>query len=562
MRRHAGAGLRLALGTRGESMSAQWWKDAAVYQIYPRSFQDTDGDGVGDLRGVTARLDYIKRLGADVIWLCPIYASPNADNGYDISDYRAIQPELGTMADFDELLRSAHQRGIRVIMDLVVNHTSDEHEWFQKSRRMEAPYGDFYIWRAAATGGGAPNDWRSWFGGSAWRYDDARGMFCLHTFHEKQPDLNWECPELRREIYDMMRWWLQKGVDGFRMDVISLISKDQRFPDGELSRYCLNGPRVHEFLREMRRQALDGFDTMTVGETPDVTPELAAEYSGFGRGELDMVFQFQHMTLSEGRFGKWSDRRCEVSALRDVLFRWQTRLVSRAWNCLFWSNHDQPRAVSRFGDESSEYRALSAKCLAACMYLLRGTPYIYQGEELGMTNYPFRDVSECRDVETLNAYRELVGGGYMTDGEMLRCIRAAGRDNARTPMQWDASANAGFTTGAPWLAVNPNCAEINAAAELGDPGSVFSFYRELLAFRKANEVIRDGTFRMLDTDSRVIAYRRELFGEAVETWCNLSADAVPAPDAPAEKPVLGNYGDAAPGVLRPWECRVFAMAEG
>jgi oligo-1,6-glucosidase len=541
-------------------MDNLWWKDAIVYQIYPRSFQDTDGDGVGDLRGITQRLDYIKLLGADVIWLCPIYASPNADNGYDISDYRAIQPEFGTMSDFDELLREAHARGIRIIMDLVVNHTSDEHEWFQKSRRMETPYSDYYIWRSAAPGRREPNNWGSWFGGSAWKYDDARGEFFLHIFHEKQPDLNWECPEVRREVYDMMRWWLGRGVDGFRMDVISLISKDQSFPDGadgNLSPACLNGPRVHEFLREMRREALAGFDVMTVGETPDVTPELAAAYSGFDRGELDMVFQFQHMALTEGRFGKWSDKRYTVDALRKVLSRWQSELAGRAWNCLFWSNHDQPRAVSRFGDERPEYRVLSTKCLAACMYLLQGTPYIFQGEELGMTNYPFRDVTECRDVETLNAYRELVGGGAASGDEMMRSIRAVSRDNARTPMQWDTSVHAGFTAGTPWLTVNSNFAEINAAAELDAPDSVFNFYRELIAFRKVTPIIRDGTFRMLDSDGRIIAYERELCGETVAVWCNLSADDVPAPEIPSRSKVICNYSDGAGERLRPWECRVF-----
>ena len=541
-------------------MDNLWWKDAIVYQIYPRSFQDTDGDGVGDLRGITQRLDYIKLLGADVIWLCPIYASPNADNGYDISDYRAIQPEFGTMSDFDELLREAHARGIRIIMDLVVNHTSDEHEWFQKSRRMETPYSDYYIWRSAAPGRREPNNWGSWFGGSAWKYDDARGEFFLHIFHEKQPDLNWECPEVRREVYDMMRWWLGRGVDGFRMDVISLISKDQSFPDGadgNLSPACLNGPRVHEFLREMRREALAGFDVMTVGETPDVTPELAAAYSGFDRGELDMVFQFQHMALTEGRFGKWSDKRYTVDALRKVLSRWQSELAGRAWNCLFWSNHDQPRAVSRFGDERPEYRVLSTKCLAACMYLLQGTPYIFQGEELGMTNYPFRDVTECRDVETLNAYRELVGGGAASGDEMMRSIRAVSRDNARTPMQWDTSVHAGFTAGTPWLTVNSNFAEINAAAALDAPDSVFNFYRELIAFRKVTPIIRDGTFRMLDSDGRIIAYERELCGETVAVWCNLSADDVPAPEIPSRSKVICNYSDGAGERLRPWECRVF-----
>jgi oligo-1,6-glucosidase len=541
-------------------MDNLWWKDAIVYQIYPRSFQDTDGDGVGDLRGITQRLDYIKLLGADVIWLCPIYASPNADNGYDISDYRAIQPEFGTMSDFDELLREAHARGIRIIMDLVVNHTSDEHEWFQKSRRMETPYSDYYIWRSAAPGRREPNNWGSWFGGSAWKYDDARGEFFLHIFHEKQPDLNWECPEVRREVYDMMRWWLGRGVDGFRMDVISLISKDQSFPDGadgNLSPACLNGPRVHEFLREMRREALAGFDVMTVGETPDVTPELAAAYSGFDRGELDMVFQFQHMALTEGRFGKWSDKRYTVDALRKVLSRWQSELAGRAWNCLFWSNHDQPRAVSRFGDERPEYHVLSTKCLAACMYLLQGTPYIFQGEELGMTNYPFRDVTECRDVETLNAYRELVGGGAASGDEMMRSIRAVSRDNARTPMQWDTSVHAGFTAGTPWLTVNSNFAEINAAAALDAPDSVFNFYRELIAFRKVTPIIRDGTFRMLDSDGRIIAYERELCGETVAVWCNLSADDVPAPEIPSRSKVICNYSDGAGERLRPWECRVF-----
>lgn len=395
--------------------NSTWWQNAIVYQIYPRSFLDTNGDGIGDLNGITEKLDYIRELGADVIWLCPVYQSPGDDNGYDISDYRAIQREFGTMADFDHLLAEAHRRGLKIVMDLVVNHTSDEHRWFTESRSSkDSPYRDYYIWRDGKTGG-APNNWSSWFSGPAWEYDAETDQYYLHIFSKKQPDLNWENPAVRDEVYDMMTWWLDKGVDGFRMDVISLISKTPGLPDGtngDLTPLCNNGPRVHEYLREMRARVLSQYDCMTVGETPNVTPALAKLYAGFDRGELDMVFQFAHTELSNGCYGKWNDKRTELIKLKGLFANWQLALRDKGWNCLFWGNHDQPRAVSKFGDDRPAYRALSAKMLAACLYLMQGTPYIYQGEELGMKNMPFTSIEECRDIESIRAGIWSAAGTY------------------------------------------------------------------------------------------------------------------------------------------------------
>lgn len=555
-----------------EAIRRAWWKEAVVYQIYPRSFQDTNGDGVGDLPGVIRRLDYVKELGADVIWLNPIYRSPNDDNGYDISDYRAIMEEFGTMADFDVLLREAHARGIRIVMDLVVNHTSDEHPWFVESRKSkDNPYRDYYIWREGKNGA-EPNNWGGSFSGSAWQLDEATGMYYLHLFSKKQPDLNWENPKVRREVYDLMRFWLDKGIDGFRMDVINFISKTADFPDGETNGglygdfgpFCINGPRIHEFLHEMNREALAPYDVMTVGEMPGATPEQAALYTGFDREELNMIFQFEHVGLDGGEYGKWSLNRVPLRALKETLSKWQTELDGRGWNSLYWNNHDQPRVVSRFGDDSTPlFREKSAKMLATLLHMLQGTPYIYQGEELGMTNVAFPSIDDYRDIETLNAYREFTGRRGVAPDEMLAYIHKNSRDNARTPMQWDDSPNAGFTTGTPWIAVNPAYREINAKAALADPNSVFYYYKKLIALRREYPIIVYGHYRLLlPDDDRVYACERSLNGEKLLVVCSFSREAIPFPLPVPEgaELLLGNY-EGESGDLRPFEARVYRYRE-
>jgi len=536
-----------------------------VYQIYPRSFQDSNGDGIGDLNGITSRLDYIKELGVDVIWLCPIYESPNDDNGYDISDYRAIHPEFGTMEDFDRLLAEVHSRNMRLIMDLVVNHTSDEHTWFKNSQKdPDGPFGNFYIWQSGC-GDSPPNNWGSWFGGSAWEQDITTGRYYLHIFSRKQPDLNWQNEVVRQEVYDMMRWWLNKGVDGFRMDVINLISKPDNLPDGpligeygDLSPFCVNGSKVHDYLQEMHRNVLCQYDCMTVGETPDVTVEEARLYAGFEQNELNMVFQFEHTGLSNGPYGKWSNIETPLPALKAVFNKWQTGLHGWAWNSLYWGNHDQPRAVSKFGDDRPKYRTLSAKMLATCLYLMQGTPYIFQGEELGMTNAGFTRLDEYKDIETLNAYHDLASKGVVSHKEMMEYIGRVGRDNARTPMQWENAAQAGFTTGSPWIKVNSNYGQINAAQQMGDAGSILRYYQKLLQFRKQNAIIRDGNFELLYPEHPTLfAYRRSSELETLTVICNFSNRKVELPftTSKGSRVVLNNYDgiEQFHGLMRPYE---------
>lgn len=509
-------------------MNRTWWKEAVVYQIYPRSFMDSNGDGIGDLQGIIGRLDYLKYLGIDVIWLSPVYKSPNDDNGYDISDYQDIMDEFGTMEDFDELLAAAHGRGIKIVMDLVVNHTSDEHRWFVESRKSRNnPYRDYYIWRDGQDAQTPPNNWGSCFGGSAWQYDEATGMYYLHLFSKKQPDLNWDNEKVRQEVFDMMTWWCEKGVDGFRMDVISMISKTKEMPDGEthgmygdFGPYCVHGPNVHKYLREMNEKVLSRYDLMTVGETSGVTTELAKQYAGENAHELNMVFQFEHVE-GDGKYGKWTDEKIPLTTLKKTLSRWQTELYGKAWNSLFWDNHDQPRAVSRFGDDRPQYREISAKMLATCLHMLQGTPYIYQGEELGMTNYPFQSPADFRDIESINAYREWCSEGQISHEVFWPCITFKSRDNARTPVQWDDSPQAGFTSGTPWMAVNPNYKEINAKAETADPDSVFHYYRKLIALRKEYPVIVYGKYEELLADSEeLFVYTRTLDGEKLLVVCS------------------------------------------
>lgn len=511
-------------------MNKTWWKEAVIYQIYPRSFMDSNGDGIGDLQGIVSRLDYLKYLGIDVIWLSPVYQSPNDDNGYDISDYQAIMDEFGTMEDFDELLAKAHDRGIRIVMDLVVNHTSDEHKWFLESKKSkDNPYRDYYIWREGQNEQAPPNNWGSCFGGSAWQYDEATSMYYLHLFSKKQPDLNWDNKEVRQSVYDMMTWWCEKGIDGFRMDVISMISKTSEMPDGkaeglygDFGPYCIHGPNVHKYLQEMNETVLSKYDIMTVGETAGVTTELAKQYAGEDACELNMVFQFEHVE-GNGKYGKWTDQKMPLTMLKKTLSRWQRELHGKAWNSLFWDNHDQPRAVSRFGDDRPMFREISAKMLATCLHMLQGTPYIYQGEELGMTNYPFQSPDDFRDIESINAYSQWCANGPLSHEEFWPCITAKSRDNARTPMQWDDTENAGFTTGTPWISVNPNYKEINAKAETSDPDSVFHYYKKLIALRRENPVMIYGSYEPLLEDSEeLFVYTRTLDLEKLLTVCNFS----------------------------------------
>jgi oligo-1,6-glucosidase len=512
-----------------------WWKEAVVYQIYPRSFMDSNGDGIGDLQGIIHRLDYLADLGVDVIWLSPIYDSPNDDNGYDIRDYQRIMKEFGTMDDFDMLLEQAHQKGLKIMMDLVVNHTSDEHEWFVKSRQnTDNPYRDYYIWREGKKSGLEPNNWESCFSGSAWQYDETREMFYLHLFSKKQPDLNWENSRVRHAVYDMMRWWCDKGIDGFRMDVINMISKDEELPDGknvnglfgDFSPYVMNGPKVHEFLREMHDEVLSHYDLMTVGETPNVTTEEAKKYAGEETNELNMIFQFEHVEFG-GEIGKWTDKKIPLVELKRIMSKWQTELEGHAWNSLYWNNHDQPRAVSRFGDDRPQYREISAKMLATCLHFMKGTPYIYQGEELGMTNYPFSQIDQFKDIESINAYKEIVGNQRLEHDQMMSCLRFKSRDNARTPMQWSNNKQGGFTTGKPWLPVNPNKDEVNAEVEVNNPNSVYHYYKKIIQLRKKHSIIVYGDYELLEErHEQLFVYRRCLENEHLLVLCNFSDEVI------------------------------------
>ena len=512
-------------------MEKAWWKEAVVYQIYPRSFMDSNGDGIGDINGITSRLDYLKELGVDVLWLSPVYQSPNDDNGYDISDYQAIMEEFGTMEDFDRMLEGIHARGMKLVMDLVVNHTSDEHPWFVESRKSkDNPYRDYYIWREGKDGK-EPNNWGSCFSGSAWEYDKTTDMYYLHLFSKKQPDLNWDNPKVRDEVFQMMNWWCEKGIDGFRMDVISLISKKPGLPDGYQApgalygdSGCANGPRVHEYLQEMNQKVLSHYDLMTVGECAGVTIEEAKKYANADGRELSMVFQFEHVEAN-GPMGKWTDERVQLKDFKTTMSKWQTELEGKAWNSLFLGNHDQARSVSRFGNDAPEYREVSAKMLVTCLHMMQGTPYVYQGEELGMTNCPFPTLEDLRDIESINAFHELTEAGKVNPEDMMRYIRLRGRDNARTPMQWDDSANAGFTTGTPWIMVNPNYTEINAKTEMEDPDSVFRYYQKIIGLRKKEKVMVYGTYQLLDPDNeKLYVYTRTLDNEKLLVICNFTEE--------------------------------------
>ncbi|RZU33586.1 glycoside hydrolase family 13 protein [Blastococcus saxobsidens] len=561
-----------------------WWTRAVVYQVYPRSFQDSDGDGIGDLGGVLQRIDHLADLGVDVLWLSPVYPSPQADNGYDISDYQGIDPLFGTLEQLDELIAALHERGMKLLMDLVVNHTSDQHPWFLESRSSkDSPKRDWYWWRpprggmAAGAPGAEPTNWQSFFSGPVWELDEASGEYYLHLFDRRQPDLNWENRQVRHAIHAMMRWWLDRGVDGFRMDVINMISKDvaadghlhdgpplpgSSLGDGSASYLC--GPRIHEFLAEMHREVFAGRDGtfLTVGEMPGVTVEEARLFTDPARAEVDMVFQFEHVGLDHG-MSKWDVRPLRMRDLKASFGRWQAGLADAGWNSLYWDNHDQPRAVSRFGDDSPGFRRHSATCLATLLHLHRGTPYVYQGEEIGMANFPFTSLEDFADVESLNHHVQAVSAGE-DPAHVLAALRTMSRDNARTPVQWDASANAGFTSGTPWLPVNPDSVEWNAAAQRDDAGSVLAHYRRLIALRHSDDVVALGDFTMLLPDhDEVYAFTRSLEGAELLVVCNLSRTpyrlAELLPEAPAAELVLGNMADDDPAELRPWEARVLRL---
>lgn len=539
-------------------MERQWWHSSVVYQIYPRSFKDSNGDGIGDINGIREKLDYLKELGIDVIWLSPVYKSPNDDNGYDISDYYDIMNEFGTMEDMDNLLKEANERGIKILMDLVVNHTSDEHKWFIEAKKSkDNEYRDYYIWRDSVDGN-EPNDLGSTFSGSAWQYDETTGQYYLHLFSKKQPDLNWENGKVRNEVYKMMNFWVDKGIGGFRMDVIDLIGK---VPDEMITG---NGPKLHEYLQEMNKAALEGKDLLTVGETWGATPDVAKLYSNPERKELSMVFQFEHIGLDqiEGK-EKWDVKSLELLDLKKVLSKWQTELEGQGWNSLFWNNHDLPRIVSRWGNDK-EYRIESAKMLATLLHGMKGTPYIYQGEELGMTNVRFDDINDYNDIESLNMYKDRLSKGY-SHNEIMESIYAKGRDNARTPMQWDDSENAGFTTGTPWLAVNKNYDKINAKQCLQDENSIFNHYKKLIDIRKNNDTIIYGDYKLLcEDDENIFAYVRELNGDKILVVCNFYDKDVEFKfdgDFNYSKVLLSNYNDSSKMIeklkLRPYEAVMY-----
>lgn len=559
-------------------MRKNWWKEAIVYQIYPKSFMDSDGDGIGDLPGIISKLDYLKELGITVIWFSPLYQSPNKDNGYDISDYQAIQPSFGTMEDFDVMLAEAHKRGIKVVMDLVVNHTSDQHRWFLESKKSkDNPYRDYYIWRDPVDGK-EPTNWGGCFGGSAWQFDETTGQYYLHQFAVEQPDLNWENPVVRKEIFDMMNWWCEKGIDGFRMDVISLISKPEVYENGPINTddhysavgaITANGHRVHEFLKEMNKEVLSKYDLITVGECAGVTIEEAKRYAGTDEHELNMVFQFEHMDVDSDEHGKWTMKGLYLPDLKKTLSKWQTELEDCAWNSLFWDNHDQPRIVSRWGNDSEEYREISAKMLATCLHMMQGTPYVYQGEELGMTNFHFTSMDQVDDIEIRNNYQTyVVDEKEYTHEQMMEIISHKARDNARTPMQWNASENGGFTTGKPWLLVNPNHAYINAEKAVSDPDSVFAYYKKLIQLRKENEIIVYGTYELLcPDDEKIYAFTRTMDGEKLLVICNFTGETLELPEdvktvkREAKEIVIQNYKDmeAVKDVLRPYEAIVYRV---
>lgn len=554
----------------------KWWKNSVVYQVYPKSFKDSNGDGLGDLNGLTEKLPYLEKLGIDVIWLNPIFKSPQVDNGYDISDYREIEPSLGTMEDFDRLLLEAHKRGIKIILDLVVNHTSDKHRWFEEAKKSkDNPYHDYYIWKDEV-----PNNWGSSFGGSTWEYVEEVGQYYLHLFAKGQPDLNWENPKVREEVHDILRFWLDKGIDGFRMDVITLISKDPAYPDGPViqnkaygSYYagCASGPRVHEFIHEMYEKVLSKYDIMTVGEAPHTSADEAIPYAAADREELNMVFHFDHMHLDYDENGKYAKTRVKLTNLKKVMTLWQEKMYGcNGWNSLYWSNHDQARTVTRFGNESEEYRVISAKMLGTVLHMMQGTPYIYEGEELGMTNAFFDKIEDYRDIEALDIFKDFTGRKGFSEKETLELLRLKSRDNSRTPMQWDASENAGFTEGTPWIKVIENYKEINAKACIENPDSVFYYYQKLIKLRHEMPVITEGQYKLLDPDNeKIYTYLRKGEDESLLLVANftdetLSYEVDEQVQARESNLVISNYKDAPEKfanhlTLKPYEVYVYRI---
>ena len=542
----------------------QWWKQSTVYQIYVRSFQDSNNDGIGDLNGITARLDTLQELGVEILWLTPICESPNDDNGYDISDYTKIAPEYGTLADFDRLLTKAHQRGLKIMLDLVFNHTSDEHFWFKESRKSkDNPYRDYYIWKDPKDDD-EPNNWTSCFQGPAWEYDAATEQYYLHLFSKKQPDLNWQNPAVRQACYDIMNYWVDRGVDGFRLDVINLLSKES-FADSPIKGHqvAANGPKIHQYLQELNQHVLQRKPLVTVGETPAVTVADAIQYATLDNTELSMVFQFEMMNVDGAEENKWTDRRYNLHDLKEIMTRWQVGVHQKAWNSLFWNNHDQPRVVSRFGDSSTPlYHEKSAKMLAIFLHMMQGTPYVYQGEEIGMTNVPFTSLADYRDIDSLNSYRQLVEIDKTTTPEaMLRYLRKSSRDNARTPMQWDTGLNAGFSEQKPWIMVNPNYSEINVKKAPADTNSIFYTYQHLIRLRKELPIITEGDYTLLlQNDPNIYAYKRSYASEHLIVLCNFSNKTVTyeIPELAANPTiVISNYPDAAVGSMRPYEAVVY-----
>ncbi|MBT2680925.1 alpha-glucosidase [Bacillus sp. ISL-35] len=558
-------------------MKKHWWKESVIYQIYPRSFKDSNGDGIGDIPGIISKLDYLKELGIDVVWLSPVYKSPNDDNGYDISDYRNIMDDFGTMDDWELLLKEMHDRGLKLIMDLVVNHSSDEHQWFMESKKSkDNPYRDYYIWRPGKDGK-EPNNWKSTFSGSAWEYDENTEEYYLHIFSKKQPDLNWENPKLRQEVYDMMKFWLDKGIDGFRMDVINFVSKvdglpDAPNPDGKKyvsgSRYFMNGPRIHDYLQEMHREVLAEYDVMTVGEMPGVNVEQAKLYTDESRNEVNMVFQFEHVDLDSGPGGKWDLKPLQLTDLKKNFTKWQTGLEDIGWNSLYLNNHDQPRMVSRFGNDK-QYRVESAKMLATFLHMLKGTPYIYQGEEIGMTNVRFDSIDDYKDIETLNMYDEKVNQNGEDPEKVMESIYVKGRDNARTPFQWDDSEHGGFTTGTPWIQVNPNYSEINARQAVGDENSIYHYYRKLIQLRKEQPIIVHGGYDILvPEDENIYVYTRTLNSQKLLVILNFTGEersfTLPADLQDKKSDVLVSNYEPAPECLstiplKPYEAIVYLL---
>lgn len=548
-------------------MKKTWWKEGIVYQIYPRSYNDSNHDGIGDLRGIIEKLDYIKSLGVDIIWLCPVYQSPNDDNGYDISNYREIMPEFGTMADFDELLEAMHSRRLKLVMDLVVNHSSDEHDWFTESRKSkDNPYRDYYIWKPGKNGG-PPNDWEAFFGGSAWEYDEVTDEYYLHLFTRKQPDLNWENPKVRKEVQDIVKYWFDKGVDGFRMDVISLISKRPEYAnmvspvfEETIAKQYANGPRIHEFLKELNQEVLSKYDIMTVGEGPGITLEHGLDYVGEDRNELNMVFHFDHMFIDMGPDGKFDPIKYDFIEFKNIFTRWDEKLKGKGWGSIFLGNHDFPRIVSRYANDN-QFREKAAKLLATMLLSMRGTPYIYQGDEIGMTNVAFPNTYDYRDIETINYFKglELKGENPL---DHIHNVHKMGRDNARTPMQWNNQPNAGFSIVNPWIKANQNYPEINVADQERNSQSILNYYRQMVHFRKSNLTLVYGDYELVQNEhEQIFAYRRWDDENEFLVVLNFSDQTINfEPIITGLELLIYNYEDATEDLLmKPWEAKIFRI---